>query len=116
MFSKRTIQRLEDVVENADRITDYAAGLNLEEFKQNQLVIDAVERCLARITEAIIQIGEVDTRVAELGVVWNEIKGLGNRLRHEYRRIEPSIIYETIQDDIPALRDAAARALTNDGH
>jgi uncharacterized protein with HEPN domain len=111
MFSKRTIDRLNDIVENADRIMSYTGDRSLDQFADNQMVVDAVERCLARITEVIIQIGESDVEIARLGVVWVEVKGLGNRLRHEYRRINASIIYETVRSDIPKLRDAAAGAL-----
>lgn len=113
MFSERTRQRLADIVENCDRITSYTSGYSLDRFQQDSRTVDAVERCFSRITEAIIQLGEVETELTGLGVVWTEIRGLGNRLRHEYRRIDPRFIFDSVQDDIPPLRDAAFRALEN---
>jgi len=111
MFSDRTRQRLLDIVQNADRLLDHAGDKTLDQFKGDLKTIDAVERCLERITEAVIQIGETDIERAQLGVAWAEIKGLGNRLRHEYRRIDARVIYDTVRDDILPLRAAAARAL-----
>lgn len=111
MFSDRTRRRLVDIVQNADRLLDHIGDRTLDQLKGDLKTIDAVERCLERITEAIIQIGEEDVERAQLDVVWAEVKGLGNRLRHEYRRIDARVIYDTIRDDIPPLRAAAARAL-----
>ncbi len=103
--------RLQDIIENADWIAEYLTGYDLEHFKQDRRTADAVERCLGRITEAVIQLGALESEHAELNVPWNEVKSLGNRLRHDYRRIDRTVIYRIAQDDLPDLRDAAARAL-----
>lgn len=112
MFSERTRLRLQDIVENADRIASYVEDLNLEGLRANAMALDAIERCLSRISEAIVHIGEQATADAELGVSWVEVRALGNRLRHEYRRIDARLIFETAIGDIPAVRDAAVRALS----
>ena len=111
MFSERTRLRLYDIVENADRIAAYLEGYDAARFKVDLRTSDAVERCLEGITEALIQMGADEVRAIEPNLPFAEIKGLGNKLRHEYRRIEPSVIFATARDDIPPLRDAAARAL-----
>jgi uncharacterized protein with HEPN domain len=41
----------------------------------------------------------------------NDLRGLGNRLRHSYDSIDPGVIHGTVKTDLPALRDAAVRAL-----
>ena len=111
MFSDRVRLRLEHVIENADWIADDVDGIGLERFRADRRRADAVERCLERIAEAIVQMGDVAVKEADLGVALEEVRGLGNKLRHEYGRIDRKIIYDTARDDVPPLRVAAARAL-----
>ena len=58
MSSDREQQRLRDIIENGEAAQAYLADLTVVEFARNQMLIDAVERCLQRITEAVVKIGE----------------------------------------------------------
>jgi len=40
---------------------------------------------------------------------WNDIRGMGNRLRHAYDRIALDVVWYTVQDRLPLLA-ADARA------
>jgi uncharacterized protein with HEPN domain len=60
----REALRLQDIIENIDRIEGYVAGLELATFETDQRTVDAVERCLHRITEAVIKVGP--ERMAEI--------------------------------------------------
>jgi uncharacterized protein with HEPN domain len=70
-----------DIIENADRIESYLAGLDRQAFEGDGRTRDAVERCLERICEAAHRLNE---RAVELmpGQPWADIRGMGNRLRH----------------------------------
>ncbi len=46
-------------------------------------------------------------------VPWQKIHGLGNMLRHEYRRIDPTILWSVITDSLDDLDTAAAALLEN---
>lgn len=111
MCSERVKLRLADIVENADRIAGYIAECDLAAYSADQKTVDAVERCLTRVTEAVIHIGEEEAEQLRLGAPWRAVKAMGNRLRHEYRRINSADIFATVSDDLPPLRAAAARAL-----
>ena len=54
MSSSRETLRLHDIVENIDRIWRYTDGLDFPAFVGDPKTVDAVERCLQRITEAVI--------------------------------------------------------------
>ena len=45
-------ESLADIIENADRIERYLAGMDRNTFAGNDLVRDAIERCLERVCEA----------------------------------------------------------------
>lgn len=104
-------ERLGHIVENIDRIAKHLEGVTFEEFSRHELRVDAVERCLQRITEAAIRIGPA--RMAEIApdVPFREVRGLGNILRHDYEKLDLATIWSTVRNDLPALREACATML-----
>ena len=77
---------LADIIENAERIEQYLAGVDQAAFAGSGLLRDAVERCMERVCEAAHRLGEY---AAELmpNQPWGDIRGMGNRLRHAYDRM-----------------------------
>ena len=104
---------LEHIVENADRVAAYLDGVAFETFVASDLIRDAVERCIERITEAAVRLGP--DRLAQLapGTALYEVRGLGNVLRHEYDRINPRLIWKAATVDLPLLRTLSAAALAS---
>jgi uncharacterized protein with HEPN domain len=80
--SDKPARRLEDIIENAEAIQRYTAGMNEADFREDQKTYDAVERCLERISEAAAKLGDLAVTLVP-GQPWQEIRSLGNRLRHE---------------------------------
>jgi uncharacterized protein with HEPN domain len=108
--SRDPIENLTDIIENADRIVDYLKGVDRAAFAGSGLVRDAVERCLERICEAAKRLGDhANTLMPDQP--WGDISGMGNRLRHEYDRVNPEIIWNAVCGDIPGLVADARKAL-----
>ena len=42
---------------------------------------------------------------------WGDIRGMGNRLRHAYDRIDLDVLWNTIRDRLPGLKADAEQAL-----
>jgi uncharacterized protein with HEPN domain len=57
--------------------------MELNQFGADVKTIDAVERRLAKISEAAIRLGE-QAEILCPGPSWPDIRGLGNWLRHQY--------------------------------
>lgn len=113
MFSddERVRSWIEHIIENSDRIADYIADMRFEDFVADTKVRDAVERCVGRITEAAMRLGPERMAAIAPDVPLNEVRGLGNVLRHDYDRIDPKLIWDTAQGDLPVLRAHCVRAL-----
>jgi uncharacterized protein with HEPN domain len=101
---------LADIIENAERIEHYLAGVDQVGFAGNGMLRDAVERCMERVCEAAHRLGE---RAAELmpDQPWADIRGMGNRLRHAYDRISLDVIWNAARQDLPGLAAEARQAL-----
>ncbi|HEV2748455.1 MAG TPA: HepT-like ribonuclease domain-containing protein [Allosphingosinicella sp.] len=113
MYSEddRSLDWLEHIIENSDRIASYLAGLGLEEFAGDSKTRDAVERCIERITEAAIRLGPDRLAAIAPEVPLRQVRGLGNILRREYDRVNPELIWDTVKNEVPALRQACDAAL-----
>lgn len=101
---------LADIIENAELIEGYLTGIDQQMFQHDGRTRDALERCLERICEAAYRLG---SRAAELmpDQPWTDIRGMGNRLRHAYDRVDIGIVWNTAHDRLPALAADARRAL-----
>jgi uncharacterized protein with HEPN domain len=108
--SEKATRRLEDIIENAQAILRYTAGMDLDTFEEDRKTYDAVERCLERISEGATKLGD---QAAELmpDQPWQKIRSLGNRLRHEYDTIREDRLWDIVQTDLPSLCAACEDAL-----
>lgn len=104
MSTDREGQRLQDIVDNIDRIENHVANMDFDAFLADAKTIDAVERCLQRITEAAIKIGA--ERMAEISprTPVDAVRGLGNLLRHDYDGIDLGTIWRTVRGSLPDLK------------
>ena len=99
MPSDNPIRRLNDILENIDRIVQYTRDYGYQDFLQDRLTRDAVERCLLRIAEVARKLeGLVDEIAADQP--WSDIRALGNIIRHEYDAIDPVVIWKIVEDDL----------------
>jgi uncharacterized protein with HEPN domain len=105
----RRVSLLNDIVENCERIAGYVRGFNRVAFERDRRTHDAVERCLERICEAAIRLGD-DAVALMPDQPWSEIRGTGNWLRHAYDKVDAAMIWETVERDLPELAEAARTA------
>jgi uncharacterized protein with HEPN domain len=108
--SDKPAHRLQDIIENAQAIFSYTAGMNLTAFQADRKTYDAVERCLERISEAAAKLGDL-APILLPGQPWHQVRALGNRLRHEYNDIREDRLWAIVQTDLPALCRACEDAL-----
>ncbi len=107
---QRLEDSLDDIIDNIARIERYVAGLNTADLSGDELRHDAVERCLERICEAAVRRGDA---AAELmpNQPWQDIRGMGNRLRHAYDDVDPAIVWQVVNNRLPELKADATAAL-----
>jgi len=86
----------------ARKIRDYIEGMSEATFRQSDLHQSAVIREIQVIGEAA-RLVSADSTTAHPEIEWEEIAGMRNRMVHEYFRVNLRIVWQTVQDSIPAL-------------
>lgn len=101
--------RLVNIREEIAGIRNLTKDANAEAFGASWAMKRAVEHALLIIAEAAKHIPD-DLRARRPEVPWQRIHGLGNMLRHEYRRIDSDILWSVVTENLDDL-DAAVEAL-----
>lgn len=91
---------LEDILTSMLRISEYIASLTIDEFKQNQMVVDAVVRNFEIIGEASKNLPE-DIKVKYPEIPWSKMYGLRNLISHQYFGIDFEMIWEIVKSNLP---------------
>lgn len=104
---------LRDILEAIDHIESFLDGMTFESYQADVKTKSAVERQMQIVTEAAVRLGG-DAETIAPGPDWEGFRGMGNLLRHAYHRIDDRIIWNTVKDELPPLREYVLRALRRD--
>jgi uncharacterized protein with HEPN domain len=97
-------QRARDILESLEAIRAFIMGMDRTAFINDRKTRSAVEFELLRISEAAAKIRDMQgessipqrARIATQYAKWSAICAIGNRLRHEYGRVDDEIIWQTV--------------------
>lgn len=107
MSSERDPAYLLDMLIAARRIQTYIEGVDRATFEQDSMLQDAVLRRLEIMGEAARRVSQA-FKDAHPDIPWRDLIGTRNILIHQYDRVNFDIIWDTVQNDLPALIDQLA--------
>ena len=101
------------MLESADRTLQYTANVSEEEFVANQLLQDAVVRNIEVIGEAAKNLLDAcpEFAVKYPSIPFAQIYGMRNRVSHGYFSVSTAMIWDSVQVDIPELREQIKKVL-----
>ena len=104
---------LRDILEGLDHIDSFLGNMSLDVYKADKKTKSAVERQLQIITEAAKRLGD-DAVALCPGPDWKGFCRMGDILRHGYHKVDDEIVWNTIKDELPGMRNAILIALKPD--
>ena len=114
MQYKRDIEILRHIVKYCKDIDETVKrfGASFEIFLNDTVYKNAIALC-------VLQIGELTGKLTQefkevyTEMPWNQIKAMRNIVAHNYGSIDSEILWETIENDIPKLRDYCNEIIRN---
>ena len=94
---------LSHILHSIDQILAYTQGMDFNSFDGNFLVQDAVLRNFTVIGEAAKQLDK-EFKERHPDIPWKKIAGMGDKLIHDYFRVDIETVWEAVTRDIPTLR------------
>lgn len=90
------------------KVETFTAGFNFARF-------NADEKTQSAVILQLVLVGEIAKQVskqakATINLPWKEITGFRDRAIHNYFGIDLEIVWQTVQDDIPQLKEALRSA------
>ncbi|MGQ0445021.1 MAG: HepT-like ribonuclease domain-containing protein [Beijerinckiaceae bacterium] len=104
---ERVADYLEHIAQAIQRAAEYIERLdNVSAFRQSQRDQDAVIRNIEVIGEAARQIQKraPEFVMAYPELPWVEMWGIRNKMIHDYFDVDVNIVWSTIKDDLPRLK------------
>ena len=92
---------IEDILKCIEHIRIYINDISFEQFSSDFMVMDACLYNVQVIGEAVSQLPE-DVKENNLQIPWASIKGMRNRLIHEYFGTDLQVVWNVIKNELPA--------------
>ncbi len=105
-MSKRGSQLyIQDINTSISSIYEYTKGMTLKDFVNDNKTVDAVIRNLEIIGQAARNINE-EVKINHPEIPWKDMVSLRNKVLHEYFGVDLEILWKTVQEDIPSLKES----------
>lgn len=94
--------RLRHMLDAAREVVDFTTGRKRADLDTDQLLLRALSMSTGIIGEAASQLDD-EFRQSYDSIPWRQIIGMRNFLFHEYFRVDPDILWQTVTRAVPPL-------------
>ena len=101
---------VEKMIHYVNKVLSYSNGFDYSSFSENTITVEA---CVFNLS----QLGELTTKLdkeymAEYSdIPWNEMRGLRNKIVHDYEGVNLKLVWEIISEDLPELKGQLEKLL-----
>lgn len=100
-----------DILTACDEISTFIAGKTGNDYLSERLLRRAVERDLEIVGEAMSQLREIDPNTTNRIPNAPRIIAMRHRLIHAYGQVNDEIVWDTVENNIPDLRQVVQQLL-----
>lgn len=98
-MNDKSLKSIEKIIIHAQKAIDYSS---MENWWEDNKSLEAIVFNLAQIGE-LVRFVDDDVLTKYAGINWPALKGLRNRIIHDYDYVKPLVIKSIVQNDLPKL-------------
>ena len=99
---KDNLYYLRKIVKDLGFIVEHTLSVSKEKLQKDEVLLDSVMFRLIQVSENAARLSD-DFKQRYGEVPWQAIKGMRNRLVHEYGEVDLTIVFDTVTKDVPKL-------------
>ena len=94
-YIKKIIGDLSFIIEHTENLTRF-------ELDEDEILIDSIMFRLIQIAENSDKLTD-EFKSCHIDIPWRAMKGMRNRIVHEYGNVDLTVVYNTVKNDLPEL-------------
>ena len=104
---------IQKMITYIDDVQKYVDGLEAKDFLDDKKTITACAFTVSQIGELVKELTDEPINKYP-NIPWNSIKGMRNRIVHDYDNVDLSVLWGTIKESLPQLKDELKEILLNE--
>ncbi len=93
---------IEKILEDLSFMIKHTKDMSQEEFVANELLIDSVMFRLVQVAENSDKLTQ-NFKEKHKDIPWKDIKGMRNKIVHNYGVVDLTTVYQTVLESVPEL-------------
>ena len=104
---------IQKIIVYIEDVETYVKGLEPKDFLDDKKTITACAFTVSQIGELVKDITD-ETIEKYKEIPWNSIKGMRNRIIHDYENVDLSVLWGTIKESLPDLKNKLKDIILSD--
>lgn len=104
---------IQKIIGYINDIEKYVYGLEAKDFLDDKKTITACAFSVSQIGELVKEV-DSETINKYTNIPWNSIRGMRNRIVHDYENVDLSVLWGTIKESLPELKDKLKDIILNE--
>lgn len=104
---------IQKIIRYIEDVEEYIEGIEAIKFLDDKKTITACAFTVSQIGELSKDISS-ETQEKYINIPWKSIKGMRNKIVHDYENVDLSVLWGTIKNSLPDLKNELKKILINE--
>ena len=105
--------RIKKLLKDINFVIDVLKDITIEEFEKNEILCDSICFRFIQMAETVSKIS-IEFIEKHKDIPIYQLKGMRNRIVHDYGNVDMSIVYYTVKNDLYIFKEKLINSLSRD--